>query len=253
MKALRVTQKSASPEELSIQCSDIETPGLEAGHCLIEIASSGVNPSDGKGVLGKMPNLAWPRTPGRDYSGTVVEGPSHLIGKEVWGGGGGDLGMSRDGAHAQFMSVEEGAVREKPEGISLIEAGGIGVPFTCAYLGLVDGAGVADGETVCVLGANGKVGEAAIQIAAMHGARVLGLERSGGTYRGHSCAPVEIIDGSAGDGAEAIMERTEGKGADIILIWLVHVWPRRAARSSFPPLSKACPSTCTDSTGAITG
>ena len=216
MKAIRVTEKSTSAENLMTPCVEIETPARGNDQCLIEIHGSGVNPSDAKAILGKMPNLTWPRTPGRDYAGIVVEGPGDLVGKEVWGGGGGDIGMSRDGAHAQFLVVEAQAIREKPAGVSLLEAAGIGVPFTCAYMGLIDGAQVQAGETVAVFGANGKVGEAAIQIATMTGARAIGIERQGSVYRGHASGPVDIIDASAGDIREELMDRTEGRGADII-------------------------------------
>ena len=216
MKAIRVFEKSASTDELSLACVEVETPCLNADHCLIEVHGSAVNASDVKGILGKMPDLTWPRTPGRDYAGIVVDGPSHLVGKEVWGGGGGDLGMARDGAHAQFLVVEAAAVREKPSAIPLLEAGGIGVPFTCAYMGLVEGAAVQAGEMVAVFGANGKVGEAAIQIATMTGARVIGVEHRGSVYWEHARGPVEVIDGSARNVAEDLLERTEGRGVDIV-------------------------------------
>jgi len=70
--------------------------------------------------------------------------------------------------------------------------------------------------TVAVFGANGKVGEAAIQIASMTGANVIGIERQGSAYRGHASGPVDIIDASAEDVGAALMERTEGRGADVI-------------------------------------
>ena len=55
MKAIRVSEKSASADELSLACVEVETPRLDADHCLIEVRGSGVNPSDAKGLLGRMP------------------------------------------------------------------------------------------------------------------------------------------------------------------------------------------------------
>ena len=46
------------------------------------------------------------------------------------------------------------------------------------------------GETVLVMGVNGKVGQAATQIATWHGARVIGVVRKAEAYEGHSSSPV---------------------------------------------------------------
>ncbi len=217
MKAIRVSEKSASSDDLKFELTDIETPKIKDGECLVEIQASGINPSDVKALLGKMPNLTWPRTPGRDYAGVVVEGPSELIGKEVWGTGG-DLGMSRDGAHAEYNVVDADSIREKPANLTMAEAGSLGVSWTCSWLGMVPGAHVADGETVAVLGANGKVGEAAIQIATAAGASVIAVERSRDEYFGHATGPVDVVNlEKEPDVHQAIMDRTNGKGADIIM------------------------------------
>jgi NADPH2:quinone reductase len=95
-----------------------------------------------------MPHAVWPRTPGRDYAGIVRQRPAELVGKEVWGSRGGELGIGRDG-----------------KTVSLREAGALGVPFITAYHGLVEAGGVERGDVVLALGGNGKVGQAAIQLA----------------------------------------------------------------------------------------
>ena len=95
-----------------------------------------------------MPNLVWPRTPGRDYAGIVVEGPGGLVGTEVWGTGG-DLGMRRNGNHAEYAIVDAAGIAEKPGNLSMHEAGSLGVSWTCAYMGMVDGARVAEGANGC--------------------------------------------------------------------------------------------------------
>ena len=73
MRAIRVHEKSETSDDLKYDLAEIETPVFGPGECLIEVASSGVNPSDVKALLGKMPDLVWPRTPGRDFAGTVVD------------------------------------------------------------------------------------------------------------------------------------------------------------------------------------
>jgi NADPH:quinone reductase len=69
---------------------------------------------------------------------------------------------------------------------------------------------------VLVMGVNGKVGQAAVQIASWHGARVIGVVRRAEPYEGHSNSPVEVIDASATDVAPRVRELTGGKGADIV-------------------------------------
>ncbi|MAV88190.1 MAG: oxidoreductase [Rhodospirillaceae bacterium] len=217
MIAVKVKEKSKNSDTLKYELVKDEIPKINKEECLIKIHASSVNPSDVKGLLGKMPNLIWPRTPGRDYAGIVVEGPSRLIGKEVWGTGG-DLGMSRNGAHAEFIIVNINGINEKPKNLSMVEAGSLGVSWTCAWLGMVEGANVLKGETVVVFGANGKVGEASIQIASAVGARVIAVERNNNNYLGHASGAVEVIScAQEPDILDVLMDKTNGKGADIIM------------------------------------
>jgi NADPH:quinone reductase-like Zn-dependent oxidoreductase len=101
---------------------------------LIEVKAAAVNPSDVKAATGLMPYAIFPRTPGRDYAGVVIDGPAGTIGREVFGSSG-DLGIRRDGTHASHLVVEGDAVVEKPTTVSWAEAAGIGVPFVTAMEG----------------------------------------------------------------------------------------------------------------------
>ena len=80
---------------------------------LIELKAAAVNPSDVKAATGLMPYAVFPRTPGRDYAGVVIDGPTGWTGREVFGSSG-DLGIRRDGTHATHLVVEAEAVVEKP-------------------------------------------------------------------------------------------------------------------------------------------
>ena len=214
MRAIRVTEKAPDIDRLSLGLDgSVCRPG--PGEALIKIASAGVNPSDVKAVLGAMPHAVWPRTPGRDYAGTVIEGPANWVGKEVWGSGG-ELGIRRDGTHGEWLVVPVDHLRAKPAAVTLLEAGAIGVPFITAWAGLEDAGGVKEGDVVLVLGANGKVGQAAIQLATMAGARVFGVERTMQTYRGHASGPVEMIGADTTDIAVHLRDATDGHGADIV-------------------------------------
>ena len=186
-----------------------------ANELLIEVKASAVNPSDVKAATGLMPYAVFPRTSGRDYAGVVIDGPEGWIGREVFGSSG-DLGIRRDGTHATHLAVEADAVVEKPKGLSWEEAAGIGVPFVTAMEGLRRAGIPKSGETVLVMGVNGKVGQAAVQIATWHGARAIGVVRKREPYEGHANASVDVIDASAMDVPARVRELTGGKGADIV-------------------------------------
>ena len=208
---------SVSSDNIKFELVDLHPPKLKQDECLVSVYASSINPSDVKAILGKLPGLVWPRIPGRDYAGVVVGGPSEHIGKEVWGTGG-DLGISRDGTHGEFVVVPVESIHEKPKNLSMLEAGSLGVPWTCAWLGLMKGAEVTAGETVAVLGSNGKVGEATIQLATAKGAEVIAVERSDRLYRGFSSKPVDVINLSQEeDLREALLDRTNGRGVDVVM------------------------------------
>ncbi len=214
-RRLRLTAKA--PDLASLRF-DTETTMLRRDHAdqvLVEIHAAGVNPSDVKAALGQMPYAVWPRTPGRDFAGVVVEGPTALVGQEVWGSGG-ELGIRRDGTHASHIVVEAASVRPKPASIGMAEAAGIGVPFVTAIDGYRRAGAPERGETVLICGLNGKVGQAAAQLAALRGARVIGVVRRNEAYVGHASGPVEVVDATDGDAAGRIRDLTGGRGVDLV-------------------------------------
>jgi NADPH:quinone reductase-like Zn-dependent oxidoreductase len=216
MHAIRVDTKAESAATLpaSVRVREMAPLSPGPGQVVIEVHASGVNPSDGKAILGAMPHAVWPRTPGRDYAGIVVDGPAGWTGKYVWGSGG-ELGIRRDGSHATHLLLDAAHVREKPAALSLAEAGSIGVPFITAYEGLREAGPVQASDVVLVLGANGKVGQAAVQLAAAAGARVFGVARNGAAFAGTACAPVTML-AAEDDWVAALRQATDGHGADIV-------------------------------------
>ena len=213
-RCVRLSAKAGDPASLE---PHVERRSLARGanELLIEVKAAAVNPSDVKAATGLMAYAVFPRTPGRDYAGIVIDGPTDRIGREVFGSSG-DLGIRRDGTHATHLVVETEAVVEKPRNISWEEAAGIGVPFVTAMEGLRRAGMPKPGETVLVMGVNGKVGQAAVQIASWHGARVIGVVRKSEPYAGHANGKVEIVDASVTDVAARVRELTDGKGADIV-------------------------------------
>src|SRR5260370_3291079 len=193
----------------------VETRALSRGanELLIEVKAAAVNPSDVKAATGLMAYAVFPRTPGRDYAGVVVDGPAGWIGREMFGSAG-DVGIRRDGTNGTHLVVEADAVVEKAAGLSWEQAAGIGVPFVTAMEGLRRAGVPKPGETVLVMGVNGKVGQAAVQIASWHGAHVIGVVRKNEPYEGHTNSRVDVIDASATDVATRVRKLTGGNAPD---------------------------------------
>ncbi len=213
-RCVRLAAKADAPALLA-PAIERRTLSGAANEVLIELKAAAVNPSDVKAATGSMSYAVFPRTPGRDYAGIVIDGPAGLIGREVFGSSG-DLGIRRDGSHATHLAVEADAVVEKPASLSWEQAAGLGVPFVTAMEGFRRAGMPRRTETVLVMGVNGKVGQAAAQIATWHGARVVGVVRKNEPYEGHASSKVDVIDASTADIAARLREITNGKGADIV-------------------------------------
>lgn len=214
MRRLRLLRKADTFEDIELPLEHCDPPRPGPGELLIELRAAAVNRSDVAAALGRMPQAVWPRTPGRDWAGVVIEGPSALIGHEVFGAGG-DLGITRNGTHASHLVVPREAAVAKPTSLTLMEAGALGVPFVTALEGYRRAGMPKPGAVVLVTAVNGMVGQAAAQIAAMHGARVFGLTRRAEPFRQPHCA-VRMIDGSSGEVAAVVRDETAGHGADIV-------------------------------------
>jgi NADPH2:quinone reductase len=214
-RAVRVHEKAATLDALKLDIAQQSEPAAKPGFAVVRVGAAAVNPSDVKASLGLMPQAVWPRTPGRDFAGVVVAGPTDWVGREIYGSGG-DIGITRDGSHARFLTLPVAALRDRPRTISMDEAGAVGVPFVTAYEGFRRSGMPQAGQTVLVLGANGKVGQAAVQLAAQHGARVIAVQRRAGPFEGFACGPVDTIDAGTSDVAARVRELTGGRGADIV-------------------------------------
>ncbi len=214
MRALRFSE-FGGPGVLRI--TDVPDPVATPHEAVVRVEAASVNPSDVKNIAGAMDWTVLPRTPGRDFAGVVVSGPPAWEGVAVWGTGG-DTGFTRDGSHAELMSVPVEALVAKPERLSFDEASTVGVNFVVAWYGMVETAQVAAGETVVVFGVSGGVGGAVAQIAHALGANVIGVDRR---RPGTGTPAAVVIDefvafDPAADIGAAIKRLTNGKGADVV-------------------------------------
>jgi len=207
MKALRFS-KFGPPSVLTIE--EVPRPEPGDGEALIQVKAAAINPSDIKNVSGFFQGTTLPRTPGRDFSGIVVEGKKYR-GKEVWSSGPG-LGITHDGAHAEYVTVPEEALSLKPRTLTMEQAAAIGVPYITAWYALVRAAELQAGETILIVGAAGAVGQAATQIANWKKGRVLAAARGSNPIPGADA----VINTTTEDVRGRVFELTKGKGADTV-------------------------------------
>jgi NADPH2:quinone reductase len=215
MQAILI-ERFGDPSEL--RPTEVPRPDPAEGEVLIEVHAAAVNRSDVLNARGSFAFTTLPRIPGRDFAGVVVEGPQELVGKEVWGTGGGELGFVRDGSHAQYLAVSGNAVAPKSDTLSLEEASASGLAYVTAGSALVELGGVSTGQTILVTGAAGGVGSAAAMIARWKGAHVIGAIKDESERPMAERASVEIIiNTSQEEVTDAVLAATDRRGADLVL------------------------------------
>lgn len=208
MKALRFQQFGLE----NLKLEDVPQPKPGAGEVLVRVMAASINPSDVKNVQGMMrAQTTLPRIPGRDFAGVVEQGPVNCMHQEVWGCGGGDLGFTHDGSHAEYLVVSEAALSPKPKNLSFAQAAAAGLGIVTAWTGLFDRAGLKKGETLLVTGANGTVGSAAAQLGSWAGARVIGIDR---TSENQSGADV-MLNSEASSFAQEVKDAI-GHGTNVV-------------------------------------
>lgn len=167
MKALQFDRTGSLD---ALQLRDVTIPEPAAGEVLVKIHAAGINPSDIKNVLGRFPYTTLPRIPGRDFSGVVIDGPAAWKNKAVWGSGKG-VGFTRDGSHAEYMTIDIAALSLKPASLSFAQAASCGVPYITA-LEAMDRMRVKKNTRLLIIG-NGAVATATMAMARSREANIV--------------------------------------------------------------------------------
>jgi NADPH:quinone reductase-like Zn-dependent oxidoreductase len=165
MKAVRFT-RFGGPDVLEIV--DLPDPHPGPGQVRIAVRAAGVNPSDWKKRKGLM-DQELPQTMGHEAAGVVDE-----LGEGVADAAVGDhmFGLSAEGAAQAELAVLSYYAPVPP---SLGFAGAAALPSAVeTATRVLDQLGVGNGSTLLINGASGSVGSAAVQLAVIRGARVIG-------------------------------------------------------------------------------
>ena len=147
------------------------------GEVLIRVRAAGINSADRLQVLGFYP--APPGSPA-DIPGLELAGEVAALGPGATAFSVGDRVMAvvGGGGMAELAVVHERHLLPVPEALSWEQAGGFAETFTTAHDALFSQVGLTMGERVCIHGAAGGVGTAAVQLAAAVGARVTATVRN---------------------------------------------------------------------------
>jgi YgiT-type zinc finger domain-containing protein len=128
------------------------------------------------------------------------------------------LGQGRDGGMAELIAVPEANVIAKPPNLSFEEAASIPLVFTTAIHMMVTRARLRFGETVLVNAAGSGVGVAAIQIAKIHGARVIASAGSDEKLAAaRELGADDAINYTTHGLAEEARRLTGGRGVDLVV------------------------------------
>lgn len=128
------------------------------------------------------------------------------------------LGYRSPGGYAELVAVPEANVIPIPDHIDFERAAAFPLVFLTAWRMLVTKAGVRPGDEVLVLAAGSGVGQAAVQIAKLHGARVIATAGSNRKLaRAREIGADETINHSSQDLAQEVKRLTGRRGVDIVI------------------------------------
>src|SRR4051794_28321759 len=157
--------------------ADHPDPQPGAGQVLVRVKGAGLNGADmlqRKGGYPAPPGSP-PDIPGLELAGEVVAaGP----GAQRFSAGDRVMGIVGGGGQAELATVHERQLMPVPEGIDIVEAGGIPEVFTTAHDAIFTQAALRPGERLLVHGAAGGVGTAGVQLGHAAGAHVTATVRN---------------------------------------------------------------------------
>lgn len=128
------------------------------------------------------------------------------------------LGSQSDGGFAELVRVPIQNVVALPDAIGFVEAAAFPLTFLTAWHMLVTKAAIRPGEDVLVLAAGSGVGQAAIQIASLHGARVFATAGTDDKLaRAREIGAYEVVNHHTQDLAAEIRRFTNNRGVDVVI------------------------------------
>ena len=224
-----------------LQYEDAPTPEARAGEALVRVRATSLNHLDifqRRGI--ERVRIPLPHISGADVAGEVVEAPDGTLasgsrvmlqpglscGRCAMCLEGRDnecprydvLGYQSDGGYAEYVRVPVQNLIPIPDAIGFIEASAFPLTFLTAWHMLLTRARLQAGELVLVIGGGSGVGQAAIQIARLHGARVIATAGTDEKLaRARALGAHETVNHTSGDLAADVRRLTNGRGVDVVV------------------------------------
>lgn len=198
-----------------LQARRVAVPRPTTGELLVRVQAAGVNRPDVIQRMGRypMPPGANP-TPGLEIAGEVI-----AIGAAVTGFALGDqvCGLTNGGGYAEYCLLPAGQTLARPQGVDPIRAAAIPETFFTVWANLFRIGRAAEGERVLIHGGTSGIGTTALMLA-----REFGLWAFATAGSAAKCAAIRALGAQAinyreQDFVAAVLERTDGRGVDVIL------------------------------------
>jgi NADPH:quinone reductase-like Zn-dependent oxidoreductase len=249
MKAVRF-HEHGGPDVLRYE--DAPEPVPAPGEVLVRVRACALNHLDVWGRRG-LPNIRipMPHITGSDVAGEVVASaaPDVATGSRVMLQPGLSCGRcarclagadnecaqyevlghtNHDGGYAELVKVPIQNLIAIPDDVDFVQAAAFPLTFLTAWHMLMTRAGLKRGEDVLVLAAGSGVGQAAIQIAALQGARVFATAGSEDKLaRAQALGASEVIHHHKQDIAAEIKRLTNRRGVDVVIEHVGEAtWPK---------------------------
>jgi NADPH:quinone reductase-like Zn-dependent oxidoreductase len=239
MKAVRFHQHGG-PEVLRYE--DAPDPELAPGEVLVRVRACALNHLDVWGRSGlRNVRIPMPHITGSDVAGEIVSSTAAdvSIGGRVMLQPGVSCGrcsaclsgrdsecaryevlgyVNHPGGYAEYVKVPVQNLIAIPDGIDFVHAAAFPLTFLTAWHMLMTRAKITRGEDVLILAAGSGVGQAAIQIASLHGARVFATAGTEDKLeRARALGASEVIHHHQQDIAEEIRRLTNNRGVDVVI------------------------------------
>ncbi|XDA99276.1 NADPH:quinone reductase [Sulfitobacter sp. LCG007] len=220
MRAITYDRFGPATEVLNLDEVTLSDPG--PGEVTVELAFSGVNPSDTKARAGTRPGVTAPPfpvvIPHSDGAGVITAIGDGVepgrMGQRVWIWNG--QWRRAFGTAATHITLPATQAVALPEGVGFETGASLGIPGLTACHAVFGGGDVA-GKTLLIQGGSGSVGHLAVQLARWGGATVISTSSARNRGRCEKAGAAAALDHAAPDLAEQILEANGGDPVDRIL------------------------------------
>lgn len=199
----------------SLVVEDLPDPAPGPGEVVVAVRAAALNFFDTLIIQGKYQHRPeMPFSPGAELAGDVI-----AVGEGVERVATGDrvVAYLRFGACREKVVVSEDDVIPIPDDVPYRVAAGLLVTYGTTLHALRGRADLQPGETVAVLGASGGVGQAAVEIATLMGARVIACASSAEKLEfARKFGAAETVNYAEEDLKLRLKELTDGCGVDVV-------------------------------------